>query len=376
MRIGLVAPVYERVPPVLHGGTERTVALLAEGLQARGHTVTVFASGDSQVQAPLAPPVSCALRYSEAAIDPTTATLLHITEAYERASEFDLMHNHAGPLAFPFARAAQIPTVTTVYDRLDRPGVDLIYQNFVEQPLIATSWAQRATLPASDWRATIHGAVDIRQYRFRADPGDYLVYVGRIGPEKRLEWAMDLAREVDRRLVIAGWVSPADERYFDYVLAPRIRGASHVEDLAEIEDWEKDALLGGAYAFIYAASDPGASGLPLLEAMATGTPVVAAAASPATELIRDGVTGFLCDSLGDMAAAIDAVPKLDRKAARAHVARRFSPAALARMYEQVYQRLLEDEPRSVAGGLLSAPAFQADLAVHGNGTVAVAGRSE
>src|SRR5919199_1530705 len=120
MRIGLVAPVYERVPPLLHGGTERTVALLADNLQARGHTVTVFASGDSQVQAPLAAPMSAALRYTEVP-DPTTATLLHITEAYERASEFDVMHNHAGPLAFPFARAAQVPTVTTLYDRLDRP---------------------------------------------------------------------------------------------------------------------------------------------------------------------------------------------------------------------------------------------------------------
>jgi glycosyltransferase involved in cell wall biosynthesis len=137
-------------------------------------------------------------------MDATTATLLHIAEAYERASEFDVMHNHAGPLAFPFARSSKVPTVTTVYERLDRPGVDRIYQNFVEQPLVATSWAQRARLRGGGWRATIHGAVDIRQFRFRADPGDYLVYVGRVGPEKRLEWAIDLAREVGRPLVIAG----------------------------------------------------------------------------------------------------------------------------------------------------------------------------
>jgi glycosyltransferase involved in cell wall biosynthesis len=347
MRIGLVAPVYESVPPLLHGGTERTVALLAEGLQARGHAVTVFASGDSQVEAPLAAPITRALRYSESQMDPTTATLLHITEAYERASEFDLMHNHAGPLALPFARSSQVPTLTTVYDRVDLPGVEPLFDKFLEQPLVATSWAQQAASPQRDWRATIHGAVDIRQFRFRADPGEYLVYIGRIGPEKRLEWAIDLAREVGRRLVIAGWVSPGDERYFDYVLAPRIRSAPHVEDLAEITDWEKDALLGGAYAFVYAANDPGASGLPMLEAMATGTPVVAVAGSPATELIRDGVTGFVASSLGDMARAIDAVPELDRKAARAHVARRFSPAALARTHEQVYTRLLVDRARAL-----------------------------
>jgi glycosyltransferase involved in cell wall biosynthesis len=370
MRIGLLAPVYERVPPLLHGGTERTVALLAEGLQARGHTVTVFASGDSQVRAPLVAPMRRALRYSDPSMDPTSATLLHIAQAYERTLELDVMHNLAGPLAFPFARLSNIPTVTTVFDRLDGPGVDRIYEAFTEQSLVATSWAQRARLPGADWRATIHGAVDIRQFRFRAHPGDYLVYVGRVGPDKRLEWAIDLAREVDRKLVIAGWVAPEDEEYFDYILAPRIRSASHVEDLAEIEDWEKDALLGGAFAFVYAASDPGASGLPLLEAMATGTPVVAAAASPASELVRDGVTGFLCESLGDMAAAMDAVPKLNRKAARTHVARRFSPAALARMYEQVYTDLLEDTPRLDAVDLYLKAHHRR---ISGNGAVAVAG---
>jgi glycosyltransferase involved in cell wall biosynthesis len=372
MRIGLLAPVYERVPPLLHGGTERTVALLAEGLQARGHSVTVFASADSQVGASLVAPMKRALRYSDPLMDPTSATLLHIAEAYERTSELDLMHNLAGPLAFPFARLSSIPTVSSVFDRLDRPGVDRIYENFAEQPLVATSWAQRARLPGADWRATIHGAVDIRQFRFRASPGDYLVYVGRVGPEKRLEWAIDLAREVDRKLVIAGWVAPEDEDYFNYVLAPRIRSAPHVEDLAEIEDWEKDALLGGAFAFVYAGSDPGASGLPLLEAMATGTPVVAAAASPASELVRDYVTGFLCESLGDMAAAIDAIPKLNRKAARTHVARRFSPAALARMYEQVYEDLFED--RQDTADVLSGRHLQDHHpGISGNGAVALAG---
>jgi glycosyltransferase involved in cell wall biosynthesis len=372
MRIGLLAPVYERVPPLLHGGTERTVALLAQGLQARGHTVTVFASGDSQVSAPLVAPMTRALRYSEPLIDPTGATLLHIAEAYEQTLELDVMHNLAGPLAFPFARLSSIPTVTTVFDRLDRPALDRIYENFAEQPLVATSWAQRARLPGADWRATIHGAIDLGQFRFRAHAGDYLVYVGRVGPEKRLEWAIDLAREADRRLVIAGWVAPEDEDYFDHVLAPRIRSAPHVEDLAEIDDWEKDALLGGAFAFVYPASDPGASGLPLLEAMATGTPVVAAAASPAIELVRDGVTGFVCESLGDMAAAINGIPKLNRKAARKHVARRFSPAALSRMYEQVYADLLEDRPDTL--DLLAGLDLQAhQRRISSNGAVAVAG---
>jgi len=273
MRIGLIAPIIEQVPPRLHGSAERTVALLAEGLANRGHSVTVFASGDSQVRARLIAPVGRAMSFSD--LDPTAATLLHVAKAYESSSEFDIIHNHAGAIAFPFARASSVPTVTTTYDRLHAPGMRQLFDSFPEQALVATSWAQRAHLPGADWRATIHGAVDILQFRFRVDPGSYLVYVGRIGPEKRLEWAIDLAREVGRRLVIAGWVSRSDVMYFDHVLAPRIRNASHVEDLAEIEDWEKDALLGGAYAFVYPARDVGASGLPLLEAMATGTPVLA-----------------------------------------------------------------------------------------------------
>jgi glycosyltransferase involved in cell wall biosynthesis len=261
-----------------------------------------------------------------------------------------------------------------VYDRVDLPGVERLFEKFAEQPLVATSWSQQAALPHGDWRATIHGAVDIRQFRFRADPGDYLVYIGRIGPEKRLEWAIDLAREVGRRLVIAGWVSPSDKSYFDHVLAPRIRSAPHVEDLGEIADWEKDALLGGAYAFVYAASDPGASGLPLLEAMATGTPVVAVAGNSATELIRDGVTGFVCNSLGEMAGAIDAVAKLDRKAARTHVARRFSPAALARSYEQVYARLLVEATQAEAPTPPKDAEWVARAAASENGTLAFADR--
>ena len=177
------------------------------------------------------------------------------------------------------------------------------------------------------------------------------MYVGRVGPEKRLEWAIDLTREVDRHLVIAGWVAPDDQAYFDDVLAPRLRRASHVLDLTEIEEWEKDALLGGACALVYTADNPGASGMPLLEAMATGTPVVAAGGRPASELVRDGVTGFVCASLGDMAVAVKRVAQLDRKASRAHVARRHSPATLARAYERVYVQLLEpaDTNRRGAG---------------------------
>jgi glycosyltransferase involved in cell wall biosynthesis len=171
-------------------------------------------------------------------------------------------------------------------------------------------------------------------------------------------------------------VAPEHEAYFEHVLAPRIRRASHVEDLAEIEDWEKDALLGGAYAFLYSADDPGASGLPLLEAMATGTPVVALDASPASELVRDGVTGFVRQSLGRMLTALEEVGDLDRKASRTHVARRFSPAAMARAYEQVYARLLD--AAAVSGLSSELPLAETDggilagAAASANGTAASA----
>jgi glycosyltransferase involved in cell wall biosynthesis len=343
MRIALVAPIVQPVPPARHGGAERSLALLSDALARRGHDVTLFASGDSQVSVPLVAPIAHALRSGEPS-DPTAVTLAHLSEVYARASTFDVIHNHAGPLAFPFARLSTTPTVTTTYDRLDRAEVRRAFEAFPEQPLVATSWAQRQALPGSDWRATIHGAVDLRQFSFRRQPGDYLVYVGRVGPDKRLDWTIDLAGEAGRRLVMAGWVAPEDQAYFDHVLAPRIRRAPHVEDLAEIDDWEKDALLGGAYAFLYPAFDAGASGLPLLEAMATGTPVVALDASPASELVRDGVTGFVRPSLGGMLTALDQVGELDRKASRTHVARRFSPAAMARAYEQVYAGLLGAAP--------------------------------
>ena len=359
MRIALVAPIFEPIPPARHGGTERSLALLCDALARRGHDVTLFASGDSRVAVPLVAPIARALRCGEPPSDATAATLVHLAEVYARASAFDVIHNHAGPLAFPFARCSPTPTVTTAYGRLDRAEVRRAFEAFPEQPLVATSRAQRRALPAGDWRATIHGAVDLQQFRFRAESGDYLVYVGRVGPEKRLEWAIDVAREVGRRLVIAGWVAPEDEAYFDHILAPRIRRAPHVEDMAEIDEWEKDALLGGAYAFVYPADDPGASGLPLLEAMATGTPVVAIGTSPASELVRDGVTGFVRDSLGEMAPALDDVASLDRKASRTHVARRFSPATLARAYEQVYAQFNDAAPTADGPGASRPPVLSA-----------------
>jgi glycosyltransferase involved in cell wall biosynthesis len=167
------------------------LAMLADALPQRGHNVTVFASGDSQTPVPLFTTVPRALRYADSSIDPTAATLVHLPELYDRASEFDVIHNHVGPLAFPFMRSSPVPTLTTVYGGLDRVEVRRAFEVFAEQPLVATSWAQRAVLSGSDWRATIHGAVDLRQFHFRADPGEYLAYVGRVGPEQRLEWAID-----------------------------------------------------------------------------------------------------------------------------------------------------------------------------------------
>jgi glycosyltransferase involved in cell wall biosynthesis len=162
---------------------------LSDALARRGHDVTLFASGDSRVAVPLVAPIARALPTGESPSDLAAATLAHLAEAYARASDFEVIHNHAGPLAFPFARRSPTPTLSTAYDRLDRAEVRRAFEAFPEQPLVATSWAQQQALPGSDWRATIHGAVDLRRFSFRNEPGDYLVYVGRVGPEKRLDWS-------------------------------------------------------------------------------------------------------------------------------------------------------------------------------------------
>jgi glycosyltransferase involved in cell wall biosynthesis len=339
----MVAPLIEPVPPRLYGGTERVVSVLTEEMVRRGHQVTLFASGDSETTAELVPCCPQGLRLDPTVRDTVAYTLVELGEVYEYAREFDVIHNHVDYFAFPFARLTTTPTVSTVHGRLDLPEVRQVYGRFQDQPLVSISHSQRAPLPHGNWVGTVYNGIDLTRFHFRAEPGDYLVFLGRISPEKRPDRAIEIARDLGMRLVLAAKVGAADQEYFEHAIAPMIRECNLVEYVGEVHDQAKDAILGGAYAYLFPIDWPEPFGLTMVEAMATGTPVVAYRAGSVPEVVLDGVTGFVCDTFHALLEAVDQVGTLDRGACRAHVEKCFSPAAMAIGYEQVYDRLLAGE---------------------------------
>jgi glycosyltransferase involved in cell wall biosynthesis len=341
MRIAMIAPLMESVPPTLYGGTERVVSILTETLVRRGHQVTLFASGDSITRAKL---VSCsrhALRLDPAVRDPQAFTIAQLGEVYQQAASFDIVHNHNDYYAFPAARMASTPTVTTTHGRLDLPEYHRVYEAFREQPLVSISHAQRAPVPDVNWVATVYNGIEIDNYHFRPERGDYLLFLGRISPEKRPDRAIEIARDVGMRLVIAAKVDAVDRDYYEHAIKRQIDSSSLIEFVGEVNDQEKDALLGGAYAYLFPIDWPEPFGLTMVEAMATGTPVIATSVGSVEEVVVDGVTGFICRRFHDMVDAVERVDSIDRSACRAHVERHFSPDVMAAGYESVYRRLVD-----------------------------------
>jgi len=337
----MVAPLIESVPPALYGGTERVVSVLTEELVRRGHDVTLFASGDSRTRADLVPCCPRGLRLDVDAQDTVAYTMVQLGMVYERAGEFDVIHNHADYFAFPFARLSDTPTITTTHGRLDLREVQRVYDHFREQNLVSISQSQRAPLPGVNWVRTAYNGIDMSHFHYNAEGGDYLVFLGRISPEKRPDRAIEIARDLDMQLVIAAKVDPADQAYYDHAIAPMIRDSTRVEFIGEVDEQQKDELLGNAYAYLFPIDWPEPFGLTMVEAMATGTPVVAYRAGSVPEVIIDGVTGFICDTFTAMVDAVPRVASLDRAACRAHVERRFSAAAMAESYEDVYTLLAD-----------------------------------
>lgn len=343
MRIAIAAPLIEPVPPPLYGGAERVVSALTEELVARGHSVTLFASGDSRTAATLVPCSPRGLRLDPEVRDYVAYTVMEMGDVYSRAAEFDIIHNHNDFFAFPFARLTATPTVTTTHGRLNLAEVQNVYRRFGEQPLVSISRNQRTSLSGCNWAGTVHNGIDLRNFHFQEQPGDYLVFLGRISPEKRVDRAIEIARDTGMRLIIAAKVDPADRDYYEHAIAPQIRACPLVEYIGEVDEVQKDALLGGAYAYLFPIDWPEPFGLTMVEAMATGTPVIAYRAGSVPEVLVHGVTGFVCDSLSGMVAAVERIRGIDRAACRAHVERHFSAPAMAAGYERVYQQLLAIE---------------------------------
>jgi glycosyltransferase involved in cell wall biosynthesis len=339
MRIAQVAPLYESVPPKFYGGTERIVSYLTEELVALGHDVTLFASGDSQTRARLVAGCPQSLRLDPNCIDQLAHHLLMLEWVVQQANRFDIVHFHLDYLHFPLSRRGAYRQVTTLHGRLDIPDLPPLYREFPEMPLVSISDSQRLPLPSVNWRATVYHGLPRDLYRFRAEPGEYLACLGRISPEKGIDHAIEIAKQVQIPLRIAAKVDRADRDYFDNVIEPLLDDPI-VDYIGEIGDAAKGEFLGHAKALLFPIDWPEPFGLVMIEAMACGTPVIAYASGSVPEVMEQGRTGFIVTGLTDAIDAVRRLPTLSRARCREVFEERFTAERMARDYVDVYENLL------------------------------------
>ena len=340
MRIAQVAPLFESVPPVSYGGTERVVAYLTDELVQLGHDVTLFASGDSSTSATLVPVCPRSLRLDSGCLDHVAWHILLIERVAAAAAHFDLIHFHIGHIHLPLVRRLSTPTVTTTHGRLDLPELAPLFTEFHDSPLISISDAQRAPLPQANWIATIPHGLPTSRLAPRWAPGEYLAFLGRISPEKRVDRAITIATALGWPLKIAAKVDRVDAAYFSREIEPLLDDPL-VEFVGEIGEAEKSAFLGNARALLFPIDWPEPFGLVMIEALACGTPVVAFRGGSVEEIVEPGRTGFIVDTLDEAIEATRSVATLERRACRQAFERRFSARRMAEDHLALYTRLLD-----------------------------------
>ncbi len=360
LRIAQVAPPLERVPPVAYGGTERIVHGLAMELAARGHELTVFASGDSDVPGTLVPTVDKALRPAGIEGDASGWFLATVQAVLERASEFDIIHSHLEWWSIPLARMTPVPMVSTFHGRLDLPWSERLFDDAPEG-LVAISRSQASAHPKVPW-TIIHNGLVLDQAPFQTERTDAFCFVGRVDPEKGIVEAMDIAALTGRPLKLAAKVGnlPAQRAYYEDVFEPALRRASRsVEYLGELSPEDRDRLFAESYGTLMPGAWPEPFGLVSIESLACGTPILARRVGALPEVIREGVDGFFGDDATGMAFHADALASLDRRAIRERVIERFSAARMTDRYEELYARMMGHGGRTQkasAGGFRIAPA--------------------
>jgi len=334
LRVAVLAPVSWRVPPRHYGPWEQFASLLTEGLVARGVDVTLFATGDSQTAGRLASVVPTG--YSEdPEIDPKVAECLHIAHCFERAGEFDLIHNSFDFLPLTYSGLVATPVLTTIHG-FSSPRILSVYQRYnAANAYVAISDADRH--PSLDYLATIHHGIDTDAFALHANPGGYLLFFGRIHPDKGAVEAIDTAERCGIPLVIAGIVQ--DQGYFDELVAPRIDG-ERVSFVGPVGPAERLELLGGAEALLHLIGFDEPFGYSVAESMACGTPVIAFRRGSMPELITDGTTGYLVDDVAGAVAAVGRAASLDRAAIRAQAVARFGRARMLDAYISAYEAVV------------------------------------
>lgn len=339
MRIAMLSPVAWRTPPRHYGPWESVVSLLTEGLVAKGVDVTLFATADSITKAALRSVCKSGYAEDEHA-DAKVNECLHISELFESADEFDIIHNHFDFLPLTYNDLITTPMLTTIHG-FSSPRILPVYEKYnTRVHYVSISEADRS--PALDYISTIHHGIDLSEFSFNANPSDYLLFFGRIHPDKGAKEAIDIAKGSGRKLIIAGIIQ--DEEYYEREVEPHLKG-DDITYAGSVGPVERDALLRDACALLHPINFNEPFGLSVIEAMACGTPVVAFNRGSMPELIKDGTNGYLVETVAQAIDAIKKIHEIDRMACREFVEKSFSIERMVDDYIKVYDRILDGAKR-------------------------------
>jgi glycosyltransferase involved in cell wall biosynthesis len=321
-----------------YGGTERVVSYLTEELVAQGQDVTLFASGDSQTSAKLVPGSPRSLRLSGNSIDHLAHHIAMLDDVMRMAPEFDVIHFHIDYMHFPLSRYCSLPSLTTLHGRLDLPDLLPVYKKFPDAPLVSISLSQRKPMPRVNWVGNISHGLPMDLLTFQPRTGDYLAFLGRISPEKRVDRAIEIARRAGMPLKIAAKIDKADREYYESTIKPLMRDPN-VEFIGEIGEHEKSEFLGNAYAYLFPIDWPEPFGLTMIEAMACGTPTIAFNCGSVKEVMQEGLTGFIVEDMDQAVAAVAKISTIERTACRNIFEKRYTAARMAEEYVEIYQSM-------------------------------------
>jgi glycosyltransferase involved in cell wall biosynthesis len=331
-RVAVLSPVAWRTPPRQYGAWETVASNITEGLVARGWDVTLFASRDSVTRARLHAVVDRGYE-EDSAIDPKVAEYLHISEAFERADEFDLIHSHYDFMALTYTRLVKTPVLTTIHG-FSSPKIMPAYQKYRDGYFVSISDSDRA--PGLNYLATVYNGIDLSLYSMQESSGDDLIFLGRIHPDKGVHLAIEVARLSGLRLLIAGIIQ--DQNYFRERIEPHLDGQK-IRYVGPLDVAGKNALFARARALLHLNTIPERFGLVLAEANAAGVPVIAMDLGSCREVIKNGRTGFLVNNVQEVMHALPRLSEINRSACRQRVQQYFSIETMVEAYERVYSTI-------------------------------------
>jgi glycosyltransferase involved in cell wall biosynthesis len=343
-RIAMLSPVAWRTPPRAYGAWETVVSNLTEGLVAGGWDVTLFATADSITDAKLSANVSRGYE-EDKSVDPRIVTCLHISEVFENANNFDLIHNHFDYLPLTYSRLVSTPVLTTIHG-FSSPQIMPVYYKYKDNYFVSISDSDR--VDGLNYIATVYNGIKLSDFTYTDTPGDALLAYGRIHPEKGFHLAIEVAKKSGLPLVIAGYIQ--DMCYFEEKIAPHVDG-KNIKYVGTVSVEGRDELLKKSYAVLHMNTIPERFGLVMAESMAAGVPVIAMDLGSCREVISDGRTGFLIHDVEEAVKAVEKIPQIPRQACRQRVKEKFSLETMVKNYEKVYNQIfmLEKKKHSIEG---------------------------